>query len=168
MYYLWPTVVVALLVFIARLPGTFRRVRTQLDMLRPRPPVGRLDHLPCMVNTIGVFITEFFMLGLMTLAVFILSNATISTVWRSSDIASGITYVSLGALVLMAAVAGIIGLLVKGGVIARAGLIFGALIALVTWMVLSTSGSQAPAILLFALFTVGVPTLFIALIKRFL
>ena len=120
-----------------------------------------------MVNTIGVFLTEFFMLGLLTLAVFILSNATIGTLWRSSDMASGITYVSLGALVLMAGVAAAIGLLVKGGVIARAGLLFAGLIAIVTWMVLSTAGGQAPAILLFALFTVGAPTLFIALIRRF-
>ncbi len=167
MYYLWPTVFVALVVFIGRLPGTIRRVREQWDVLRPRPPVGRLDHIPCMVNTIGVFLTEFFMLGLMTLAAFILSNATFGTLWQSSNMAAGVTYVSLGALILMAAVAAMVGLLLKGGVVARAGLLFGTLIALVTWMVMSTAGSQGPAILLFALFTVVAPTAFVALIRRF-
>jgi hypothetical protein len=120
-----------------------------------------------MVNTIGVFITEFLMLGLMTLAAFILSNATLRTLGQSSDMATGVTYVSLGALVLMVSVAAITALLMKGGVIARAGLLFGALIAVVIWMVISTAGNQAPAILLFALFTVGAPTALVAVIRRF-
>ena len=167
MYYLWPTVLVALVVFIGRLPATIRRVREQREVLRPRPPVGRLDHIPCMVNTIGVFLTEFFMLGLLTLAAFILSNATFGTLLRSSDMVTGVTYVSVGALILMAAVGATFALLLKGGVVARAGLIFGALIAVVTWMVMSTAGSEGPAILLFALFTVGAPTVFVALVRRF-
>jgi hypothetical protein len=120
-----------------------------------------------MVNTIGVFITEFFMLGLMTLAAFILSNATFGTLWQASDMATGVTRVSLGALVLMAAVSAIVALLLKGGIIARVGLLFGALVTVVVWMVVSTSGSQAPAILLFALFTVGAPMAFVALIRRY-
>jgi hypothetical protein len=120
-----------------------------------------------MVNTIGVFLTEFIMLGLTTLAAFILSNATFGTLWQSPDAATGITHVSLGALGLMAAVAATIGLLLAGGVVARAGLLFSALIVIVAWMVLSTTGSQGPAILLFAAFTVGAPTCLVALVRRF-
>lgn len=168
MYYFWLTVFLALVVFFGRLPATIRRVRAQREALRPIQPIVRSDHLPCMLNTIGAVLTEFFMLGLSALAVFIAANAALGTLWQASDLTTGIRHLSLGALALFLTVAAIISLILTGGAFARAALVFGSVFSIVAWMVLSTTGDEGPAIVLFALLAVGAPTLLIALLRRLL
>lgn len=168
MYYFWLTVFLALVVFIGRLPGAIRRFRAQRETLRPVQPIARSDHLPCMLNTIGAALTEFFMLGLTTLAVFILSNAAFGTLGQAPDLTTGIRHISLGAIILIVAVALMIGLLLAGGALARVGLTFGCVFTVVAWMVLSTAGNQGLGIVLFGLFAVGAPTLLIAVLRRLL
>ncbi len=165
MFYFWLTVILALVVFFGRLPATVRRVRAQREALRPVQPVTRTDHFPCMVNTIGAAITEFFMLGLMTLAVFMGTGAAFGTLDQAPDLTTAIRQLSLGAIGLIVTMAAIITVLVIGGAIARYGLLVIGAALILAWMVMSSAGDQAPAILLFAALAVGVPTLFVALLR---
>lgn len=165
MFYFWLTVFLALVVFIGCLPATVRRVRKQREALRPIPPLARSDHVPCVLNTIGVVITEFFMLGLMTLAVFVGTNAALGTLGQAPDLTTGVRHLSLGVIALIVSLIMIITALVIGGAIARFVLLAIAASAIVAWMVLSSAGDQAPAILLFAALAVGVPTLFVTLLR---
>lgn len=164
MFYFWLTVFLALVVFIGRLPATVRRVRAQRLALRPVPPLSRSDHVPCVLNTIGAAITEFFLLGLMTLAVFIGANAAFGTLGEAPDLTTGIQHLSLGTMALIVTLGVIISVLVIGGAIARYVLVLIGASAIVAWMVMSSAGDQAPAILLFAAVAVGVPALFVALL----
>ncbi len=165
MFYFWLTVFLALVVFFGRLPATVRRVRAQRQALRPVQPITRSDHFPCVVNTIGAAITEFFMLGLMALAVFLGSNAALGTLDQAPDLTTGIRDLSLGAIALTISFVLIISALAIGGAIARHLLFVIGATAILAWMVMSSSGDQAPAILLFAALAVGVPTLFVALLR---
>ena len=165
MFYFWLTVFLALVVFFGRLPATIRRVRAQRDALRPVQPITRTDHFPCVVNTIGAAITEFFLLGLMTLAVFMGTNAAFGTLDQAPDLTTGIRHLSLGVITLIVTMIAIISSLVIGGAIARYGLLLMGAMVILAWMVMSSAGDQAPAILLFAAFAVGVPTLFVILVR---
>lgn len=168
MYLFWLTVFLALVVFIGGLPATIRRVKAQREALRPIQPITRSDHLPCMLNTIGAALTEFFMLGLMALAVFVASNAAFGTVWQAPDLTTGFRHLSIGTIALLVTIAATISLILSGGAFARAALVFGGVFSVVAWMVLSTTGDQGPAIVLFALLAVGAPTLLIAILRRLL
>lgn len=168
MYYFWLAVFLALVVFFGRLPATVRRVRVQCDALRPLQPVARVDQLSSIVNTIGAALTEFFLLGLLALAVFIGINATFGTLIQAPDLNTGIRHVSLGALGVIALLSIITALLLIGGAFARYLLLFSALFAVVIWMVMSSAGDQWSAIMLFALLAAGAPTLFVALLRVFL
>lgn len=108
------------------------------------------------------------MLGLTTLAVFILSGAAFGTLSEAPDLTSGIRQISFGAVMLIFAVFAALGLLLVGGAFARIGLAFGGFFTIVAWMVLSTAGDQGPAIVLFGLLAGGAPTLLIALLRRLL
>jgi len=119
-----------------------------------------------MVNTIGAVLTEFSLLGLLTLAVFIGANAVLGTLGQAPDLASGIRDLSVGMLGLLMALAAITTLLLFGGTFTRAALIFSGLFTIVIAMVISTIGDQWPAVILFALFAVGIPTLLVALLSR--
>ncbi|MEZ5935028.1 MAG: hypothetical protein R3F54_24470 [Alphaproteobacteria bacterium] len=167
MYYFWLTVFLALVVFIGRLPATLRRVRAQREALRPIEPITRFDHLPCMLNTIGAVITEFFMLGLMTLAVFILSNAAFGTLWQAPDLSTGLRHVSLGATVLIMTIAAFVLLLLTSPQTIRTLLLFSVVFAAVALMVMVTAGEQGPVIVLFARAAAGAPALLIAILGRF-
>lgn len=164
----WLTVFPALVVFIGRLPATMRRVRAQRDALRPVQPIARADHLPCVLNTIGAVLTEFSLLGLLALAVFVGTSAAFGTLGNAPDLSTGIRQFSLGAIGTITAVGITIAVLLSGGVLARYVIIFGVALAVLFWMVMSSAGDQAPAILLFAVLAVGAPTLLVAALRRFL
>ena len=165
MFYFWLAVLLALVVFIGRFPATVRRVKEQRQALRPVPPIARSDHVPCILNAIGAAITEFFMLGLMTLAVFVGSNAAFSTLGQAPDLATGIQHLSLSIIGVIVALASLIGLFLFGGAIARYALMFAGTFAILAWMVMISAGDQAFAILLFAALAVGVPALIVALLR---
>lgn len=167
MYYFWLTVSLALLVFIGRLPATVRRVRAQRETLRPIEPVTRSDHLPCIVNAIGAALTEFFLLGLLALAVFIGTHAAVGTMEQAPDLSTGLRHVSLGAIAVIAALVVVTGLLLIGGSIARYALLFSIAFAIVGWMVISSTGDQGPSIVLFAALAAGAPTVLILLLRVF-
>jgi len=164
-YYFWLTVFLALVVFIGGLPATVRRVRAQREALRPLQPIARFDHLPCIVNTIGAALTEFFLLGLLALAVFVAANAAFGTLGQAPDLNTGLRDLSLGILAVIVALAVITGLLLIGGAFARYFLLFSGFFAVVAWMVMSSTGNDWPAILLFALLAFGAPALFISLLR---
>ena len=165
MFYFWLTVFLALVVFIGRLPATIRRIKAQRQALRPMPPLSRSDHVPCILNTIGAAITEFFMLGLMTLAVFVGTNAAFSTLGEAPSLATGVQQLGLSAVGVIVALASTIGLMLLGGAIARNALLIASGLAIVAWMVMSSAGDQALPVLLFAGLAVGVPALFVAFLR---
>jgi sterol desaturase/sphingolipid hydroxylase (fatty acid hydroxylase superfamily) len=160
------TVILTLMVFIGRLPGTIRRVRAQREALRPLRPIARTDHLPCIVNTIGATITEFFQLGLLTFGVFIGSYFIFGTLEQAPTFTTGMRHISLSALVIMMALAFVIGILLIGGAIARYALALTLLFAVIAWMVESSVGDEWPAVLIFALLSCGAPTALVLLIRR--
>lgn len=168
MYYFWLTVFLALVVFIGRLPATVRRIREQREALRPVQPISGSDHLPCIVNTIGAALTEFFLLGLMALAVFIGTNAAFGTLDQAPDLTTGIRHVSLGAVGVIVALVVITSLLLIGGAFARYFLLFTCAFAILAWMVMSSAGEQGLAIVLFAMLAVGAPVLFIQILRLLL
>ena len=165
MYYFWLSAFLALVVFIGRLPATVRRVRAQCEALRPPQPIARSDNLFRLVNAIGAAVTEFFLLGLLALAVFIGANAAFGTLGEAPDLNTGIRHLSLGALSVIALLLVITALLLIGGPFARAFLLFSSAFSVIAWMVMSSAGDQWPAILLFALLAVGTPSLFLQLIR---
>ena len=167
MLYFWLTVFPALVVFLGRLPATIRRVRAQREALRPVRPLARAEHFPCIMNTIGAAITEFFLLGLLTLAVFVVSLAAFGMFGQAPDLSTGVRHLSMGALFLIAALVAITGLLLIGGAFLRMLLMFSTFFTAVAMMVQSSAGDQAPAILLFALLAVGLPTLFVFVLRMF-
>ncbi|MGI9416270.1 MAG: hypothetical protein ACR2RA_00375 [Geminicoccaceae bacterium] len=167
MLYFLLTVFPALVVFIGRLPATVRRVRAQREALRPVQPVARTDHLPCVLNTIGAALTEFFLLGLLVLAVFIGTSAAFGTLDQAPDLTTGIRHLSLGAVGAIIALGVTIAILVNAGTLARYVLLFGGALVILYWMVMSSAGDQAPAILLFAALAVGAPTLLVAVLRLF-
>lgn len=166
MYYFPLTVFLALVVFFGLLPATVRRIRAQREALRPIQPVTRSEHLPCIVNTIGAAITEFFLLGLLTLAVFIASNIAFGTLGQAPDLTTGIRHLSLMTVAVIAALTVTTGLILVGGAFARYAALFLSALGVVIWMVMSTAGDQWPAILLFAFFAVGVPAILVLLLRR--
>lgn len=168
MSYFWLTVFPALVVFIGRLPATVRRVRAQREALRPVQPIARADHLPCILNTIGAAITEFSLLGLLVLAVFIGTSVAFGTLGQAPNLTTGLRHLSLGAIGTIIVVGTTIAILLRGGVLARYVLMFGGALAVLFWMVMTSAGEEAPAILLFAALAVGAPTLLTALLRRFL
>jgi hypothetical protein len=121
-----------------------------------------------MLNTIGAVVTEFFMLGLMTLAVFIGSNAALGTLWQAPDLSTGLRHLSLGLAILILVIAALIALLLTSPAMLRTAMLFGMVFTVLSWMVMSTAGEQGPVILLFALAVVGVPMLLIAILRRLL
>ena len=167
-YYFWLTVFLALVVFIGGLPATVRRVRAQREALRPVQPIARSDHLPCIVNTIGAALTEFFVLGLLALAVFIGTNAAFGTLDRAPDLTTGIRHLSLGMIGVVVALMIITGLLLIGGAFARYFMLFAGAFAILAWMIMSSSGDQWPAIVLFAMLAVGAPALLIQVVRLLL
>lgn len=167
MYYFWLTVFPALVVFFGRFPATIRRIRVQRKELHPVEPIARYEHLPCIVNTIGVAFTEFFLLGLMALVVFTGLNAIFGTIGQAPDLGSGLRHLSLGTVAVIVTVGLIIAAVLSGGSFARYLLLFGVVFTIVTQMVMSSTGDQGPAIALFALIAAGLPTLFIALLRIF-
>lgn len=168
MYYFWLTVVLALVVFIGGWPATIRRVRAQREALYPLKPISRSDHLPCILNTIGATLTEFFMLGLLALAVFIATNAAFGTLDQAPDLTTGVRHLSLGAIGVIVAIIAMIGLLLVGGAIARYAFLFIGAFIMLAWMVMSSSGDQGPGIILFAMVAVGAPLLFIQVLRMLL
>ncbi|MEM7045331.1 MAG: hypothetical protein AAF543_21180 [Pseudomonadota bacterium] len=129
--------------------------------------MARVEHFPCIMNTIGAALTEFFLLGLLTLAVLVISFVAFGTFGQAPDLSTGVRQLSIGALLLIAALVGITTLLLIGGAFLRMLLMFSTFFTAVSLMVQSTSGDQAPAILLFALLAVGAPTLFVFLLRLF-
>ena len=166
MLYFALTVILTLMVFILRLPVTIRRVKAQREALRPARPITRADHLPCILNTIGAVLTEFFQLGLLSFAVFVGANAAFSAFEHAPDIITGLRQISLGALALMALLTAIIVILAIGGATACYALAFLSLFVIIAWMARSSVGDEWPAVVIFALFTIGAPSLLISLIRR--
>lgn len=117
------------------------------------------------MNTIGATVTEFFMLGLMVLAVFIASNAAFGTMGQAPDMSTGLRYVSLGAVAIIVALMVAIGLLLIGGAFARYSMMVIVALGILAWMVLTTAGEDGPAILLFACLAVAGPVLLIKLLR---
>jgi len=154
------------MVFFGRLPATIRRVREQRQALRPMRPVVRGDHFPCIMNTIGAVLTEFFQLGLLTFAVFLGTNVALGTLDQAPDITTGLRHISVGALAFMVMLAVVIGILLIGGAAARYALLLFSLFAVITWMVESSIGNDWPSVVIFALLAFGAPTLLILLIRR--
>ena len=141
-------------------------MRAQREALRPLRPIVGKDHLPCILNTIGAVLTEFFQLGLLTFAVFMGANVIFGTLDHAPDVNTGLRQISLGALALMALLAIMIGILLVGGAAARYSIVFLSLFAMIAWMVESSVGDEWPTIMIFAFFAIGSPTLLILLIRR--
>lgn len=121
-----------------------------------------------MLNTIGAAFTEFFMLGLTALAVFVVSNAAFGTLGQAPDLPTGLRHLSLGVVTVLLAVAAIITLILTSVALARSLLLFTVVFAVVVWMVMSTAGEEGPAIVLFALVSAAAPALLIAILRRLL
>jgi hypothetical protein len=160
------TVFLAFLVFIVRLPVTIRRIGDQRKALRPVEPISRVDHLPCIVNTIGAIITEFALLGLLTLAVFLGSNAAFGTFDQAPNLSTAFRQISLGAIAVISALLLTTILLVFGARFVRYTLIMLLAFVVVLWMVISSTGDQWPAIALFGFVAYAVPALFVFLLRR--
>ena len=120
------------------------------------------------MNTIGAAVTEFFLLGLLTLAVFIGASAAFGTLDQAPDLSTGLRHLSLGVIGTIIAIGLTVAILLRGRVLARYVLLFGATFLTLFWLVMSSAGDEAPAILLFAVLAVGAPALFIAVVRRFL
>jgi hypothetical protein len=165
MYYFWATLFLALMVFVSRLPATVRKIRAQREALRPVQPISRADHLPCIVNTIGAAITEFALLGLLTFGIFVGSNAALGTLGQAPDLTTGVRHISIGAISLILAVIVVTGLLLIGGKIARHLLMLAVAFAIVTWMVMSSTGDQWPAVIIFGLLAYAAPAMFVMLLR---
>lgn len=165
MYYFWVTFFLALVVFIFRLPVTFRRIRDQRQALRPVEPISRVDHLPCIVNTIGAAITEFALLGLLVAAVFLGSNAALGTLGEAPDFSTAFRKISFGSIVTISALTLVTLILAFGARFVRYILIMLAAFGLVLWMVMSSAGDQWPAIALFGFISYGVPAIFVLIIR---
>lgn len=166
MLYFWTTVFLAFVVFIFRLPVTIRRIRAQRDALRPLEPVTRVDHLPCIVNTIGAAITEFALLGLLVVAVFLGSNAALGTFDQAPNFSTAIRQISLGSIVTITALALTTLALVIGAQIIRYLLLLGLVFGLVLVMVVSSAGDQWKAIALFGLISYGAPAIVVLVLRR--
>ncbi len=167
MYYFWVTFFLALVVFIIRLPVTLRRIRDQRQALRPVEPISRVDHLPCIVNTIGAALTEFALLGLLVAAVFLGSNAALGTFGEAPDMSTAVREISRGAAITIAALALATFVLAIGAQFARHMLIMLAASALILWMVKNSAGDEWPAIALFGLISYAAPAIFILIVRRF-
>lgn len=155
----------ALVVFLSRLPATIRRIRAQREALRPVRPISRLDHLPCIVNTVGVFLTEFTVLGMVTFAVFLGLNAALGTFNQAPDISAAIRQLSAGAIVTIVLVALATLLLTVGARLARYLLVALIALGLVSWMVITSVGDQWPSVLAFGLFTYAIPALLVLILR---
>ena len=165
MYYLGITALLALVVFLAGLPATIRRIRAQREALRPVKPISRLDHLPCIVNTVGVFLTEFTVLGMVTFAVFVGSNAALGTLDHAPDITAGVRRLSVGVIVTIGLVALATLLLTIGLRLARYLLVALIALGLVGWMVAISVGDQWPPVMAFGLFTYAIPALLVLVLR---
>ncbi len=165
MYYFWVTFFLALVVFILRLPVTIRRIGAQRQALRPVEPISRVDHLPCIVNTIGAAITEFALLGLLVVAVFLGSNAALGTLGEAPDLSTGFRQISLGSIITICALALTTLVLVIGAQFARCFLVMLIAFGLVLWMVMNSAGDQWPAIALFGFISYGVPAIFVLVVR---
>lgn len=165
MYYFWATMFLALVVFISRLPATIRRIRAQREALRPVQPISGVDHLPCIVNTVGAVVTEFALLGLLVFAVFVGSNAALGTLDRAPDLTTGVRHVSVGAIMAIIALAFSTALLLIGGHVARYALMLLTALVVVTWMVISSTGDQWSAVVLFAVLAYAGPAMLVLLLR---
>ena len=165
MYYFWATFFLALVVFIFRLPVTFRRIRDQRHALRPIEPISRVDHLPCIVNTIGAAITEFALLGLIVVGVFLGSNAALGTFSEAPDFSTAFRKISFGSTVAIAALAVATLILAIGAKFTRYLLIMLIAFGIVIWMVMSSAGDQWLAISLFGFISFAAPAIFILLVR---
>lgn len=165
MYYFWVTIFLALVVFVFRLPVTLRRIGAQRLALRPIEPISRVDHLPCIVNTIGAAITEFALLGLLVVAVFLGSNAALGTFGEAPDLSTAFRKISFGSIVIICALALTTFVLVIGAHFARYILIVLIAFGLVLWMVMSSAGDQWPAIALFGFISYGAPAIFVLVLR---
>lgn len=166
-YYFWVTFFLALVVFIIRMPATIRRIRAQRHALRPVEPISRAEHLPCIVNTIGAAITEFSLLGLLAVAVFLGSNAALGTLGEAPDLSTAFRKISLGSIVTICALALATIILVIGAQFARHILAMLVVFGLVLWMVVSSAGDAWPAIALFGLVSYAAPAIFVLILRRF-
>jgi len=164
-FYLGITILAALLVFLSRLPATIRRIRAQREALRPVAPISRLDHLPCIVNTVGVFLTEFTVLGMVTLAVFVGLNAALGAFYRAPDISAGVRQLSGGVIVTIVLVALAFPLLTVGARLARYLLVALVASGLVGWLVITSVGDQWPKVMAFGLFTYAIPALLVLILR---
>lgn len=168
MYYFWATFFLAFVVFVFRLPATIRRIGAQRQALRPVEPISRVDHLPCIVNTIGAAITEFSLLGLLVVAVFLGSNAALGTIGEAPDFSTAFRHISLGSIITICALAVTTFVLVIGAHVGRYILIMVIAFGLVLWMVMSSAGDQWPAIALFGFISYGAPAILVLLLRLLL
>lgn len=166
MLYFWLTVFLAFVVFIIRLPVTIRRIGDQRKALRPLEPVTRVDHLPCIVNTIGAAITEFSLLGLLVAAVFLGTNAAFGTFDQAPDFSTAFRQISFGSIITIIALVLTTIVLVIGATLARYVFLFLVVFGLVLWMLASSAGDQWPAIALFGLISYGAPAIFLLIVRR--
>jgi hypothetical protein len=164
--YFWTTFFLAFVVFIFRLPATVRRIRAQRQALRPVEPISRVDHLPCMVNAIGAAITEFSLLGVLVVAVFLGSNAALGTLGAAPDFSTAFRHISLGSIITILALILTTIVLAIGARFARFMLLMLIVFGLVLWMVMSSAGDQWPAIALFGFVSYAVPAIFILILRR--
>ncbi len=164
-YFFWATFFLALMVFILRLPATFRRIREQREALRPIEPVARGEHLPCIVNTIGAAITELALLGLLVLAVFLGLNAALGTLGEAPDVSTAFQKISLGAMIAIGTLILTAFILAVSPRATRYALVMLIVFGLVLWMVMSSTGDQWPAIALFGLISFGLPAIFLLILR---
>lgn len=165
MYYFWVTFFLALVVFIIRLPVTLRRIKAQRHALRPVEPISRVDHLPCIVNTIGATITEFALLGLLVLGIFLGSNAAFGTFGEAPDISTALRKVSFGSIIAITTLVLTTFLLVFGARFLRYVLIMLVAFGLVLLMVINSTGDQWPAIALFGFISYAVPAIIVLIVR---
>ena len=166
MLYFWVTFFLALVVFIIRLPVTVRRIREQRHALRPVEPVSRVEHLPCIVNTIGVVITEFALLGLLVVVVFLAANAALGTLGNAPNLSTALRELSLGTIVALTALMLSTLVLSVSVTFARYFLFALMVLVVVVWLVITSAGDDWPAIVLFGLISYAVPALLVLILRR--
>ena len=160
-----PITMLALVVVFFSARRAARRIKEQRVALRPVPPVLPADHVPCVVNTIGVCLTEFALAALSLVVTLALAQAVLTTTAAAPTVGAAVEKIAYTATFGVFAIALLTFLLSRGIKLALVGLLLviggtGLMMLLVT-----SGGEQWPRILAFACACGGVPTLVVALLR---
>jgi hypothetical protein len=156
-----------LVVFFLSVRRAVRRIKEQRHALRPVPPVLPADHVPCVVNTIGVCLTEFALVALSLLMTLVLANAVINGAENARSVSDAIQRVTYDATLAVLAVVLMVFFLSRGIRFALFGLLLligGGTLAL---LLMSSGGEQWSRVLIFALVCGGTPAFLIYLLRFF-